>query len=108
MALYTGTGKDPRDAHMGKATCYKCGKIGHKAYCCPTIQGQERAGSGSDGSGRFKGKCRIYGKKGHKEENCFEKQENAGKRTTGWKTCLKGDQEIADVAVSGGARRRGY
>ena len=86
---------------MAQAMCYKCGKVGHKAYCCPTVQGQERADSGNPRRRAFKGKCRICKKKGHKANNFFEEQENAGKRPTEWKTCLKGDKEIADTDISG-------
>ena len=43
--------------------------------------------------GKFKGKCGICGKTGHKGDQCWEKQENKDKRPANWKPKGKGSND---------------
>jgi hypothetical protein len=76
--------------------CYQCKQIGHKADACPNRDAKKndgakastgRGGRGGRGNGhegtRFQGICQNCGKQGHKESNCWQKEENAGLRPSG-------------------------
>ena len=60
--------------------CYNCQEYGHYARNCP----KKAKGDGRK-KVRFNGKCNHCGKVGHKEVDCWEKEENADKRPKNWK-----------------------
>jgi hypothetical protein len=79
--------------------CYQCKQKGHKADACPNHGSKKKDGSrapnttgrggrGGRGNGRdgaqFQGTCRNCGKQGHKESSCWQKEENAGLRPSGY------------------------
>ena len=50
---------------------------------------------------KFKGNCNLYGRQGHKKENCWEDSNNSHRRPKRWKTILKNsdtEDEPADQA----------
>ena len=69
-----------------KGDCHACGKTGHRAKDCPD---------------RGNSKCGLCGQRGHREHFCWEKEENASKRPSGWKSKLekKSDSESAGTGV---------
>jgi hypothetical protein len=76
-------------------TCFKCKAKGHKASECPTKGGGGGSGGGGGGNNnnnnnntkkyRFQGKCNNCGKFGHKEADCWLKEENKDKRPKNFK-----------------------
>ncbi len=85
-----------------RGRCIKCGKIGHKTEDCTNLN---ESNSNSNGSAsnlnwnstggnensspnknrKFQGKCNHCGAKGHKEADCWQKEENAHKHPKNWK-----------------------
>ncbi len=82
--------------------CRKCGKFGHKAQDCTNLNGSNSnsngnasnlKGNSTGGNGnsrptnnrKFQGKCNHCGAKGHKEADCWQKEENAHKHPKNWK-----------------------
>ena len=61
---------------------FQGGQVGHKANDpkCPMYNKNKKT--------KFKGKCNLCGMKGHKEADCFEKDENASKRPKNWTSKL--------------------
>ena len=74
-------------------TSRTCGQVGHVANDpnCPKNKNKDNNGN----NGKFKGKCNLCGMKGHKEADCFEKEENTNRRPRGWKSKI----EKANVAT---------
>jgi hypothetical protein len=68
--------------------CYQhCKQTGHKAHECPkeTGNGNGRSNGKSNGKGRFQGKCKNCGRQGHKDDDCWENEENKEKRPKWYK-----------------------
>ena len=88
-----GGGKN--DKYLANMECFECGKKGHKAYACPDKKSSNtntKPSSNYNGGAAkksFQGKCNLCHKTGHMAKDCFEKEENASRRPTKWKTCLK-------------------
>jgi hypothetical protein len=75
--------------------CFKCNKRGHKASDCTS------SGAGKGGGNRNphkNKKCFGCGKMGHIAANCWEKESNASKRPSGWKS----SKETGAVGVDTG------
>ena len=70
---------------------------------CPSKSQGNGNSNGSyryNGRGRkFKGKCFICGKYGHKKEACFELEKNADKRPKGWKSSRKDSENESETAM---------
>ena len=90
---------DTRDSWNKDIECYSCGDKGHKAFNCPKKNGNgskwnnnggNQGGGGGGYNGRnnndnkFKGNCNVCGKKGHKEHQCWQKEENKSQRPNGY------------------------
>ena len=65
-----------------KGTCHECGKEGHRVHECPN-----------------KKPCGLCGSHGHHNQFCWEKEENASKRPSGWTSRLKKKSALESSAV---------
>jgi hypothetical protein len=94
--------------------CYQCTQTGHKADACPNRSAKKndstkastgRGGRGGRGNGRertrFQGTCWNCGKQGHKESNCWQKEENAGLRPSGYRVPTESDNSAVDRKSTG-------
>jgi hypothetical protein len=66
--------------------CYNCGADGHTAFECPLKRKRWP---------RFTGTCNC-GKQGHKDADCWDKEENAHKRPKNWRV---NNKEAGNAAV---------
>ena len=68
-----GSSEAPRDRSVGGITCYKCGRVGHKAADCWGAKREAsgpKVGSGVSGSAVTKIVCYTCGEEGHKSPQC--------------------------------------
>jgi hypothetical protein len=81
--------------------CFKCGANGHKANDCPVkkiVNSARNNFAGQKKQGAHKDKvCYGCGKKGHISSNCWEKESNASKRPSGWKSTKETGAVSADI-----------
>ena len=97
-----GQRETPRDTYTDEAVCYWCGGKGHKKFNCTKFKdGKPRTYNGTRTKNYEKNlkkktgdkktekqPCGICKKKGHPDNMCFEKSENASKRPESWTSCL--------------------
>jgi hypothetical protein len=74
-------------------TCYKCGKLGHRAN---EYTARKNSGQNQRKNTRFQGKCGTCGMKGHTSKDFWTREENKDKRPKNWK---KPREEKAIIAV---------
>ena len=72
--------------------CYKCGKLGHKAYQCK--EKGKRKGKGRGKKAKFSGTCNNCGKVGHREDDCWELEKNSSRRPKNWKSSKADNSEV--------------
>ena len=77
----------------GDKTCFLCGNKGHLMHQCP-LKGS--------GQAPVVPKCEFCNRYGHRTEYCWEKEENAYRRPTGWTSLLpaKAKEDAALVSFS--------
>ena len=84
---------------------YNCSSFGHIAKHCPSKRSNNsnrnnNNNTNNNNSNRwFKGKCRKCGKKGHKDKDCWEKEENANKRPAKWRGQERGNIHINTIEL---------
>jgi hypothetical protein len=98
--------------------CYQCKQQGHKADACPNRSNSKpssnrgrssnstgRGGRGGSGSGQggtpFQGTCRNCGKQGHTESSCWQKEDNAGLRPSGYRVPNESGNSAVDSKSAG-------
>ena len=76
--------------------CHGCGLVGHKKQDCPKEKLSSKGHDYPKMGKRFKGTtCNNCNKVvGHKEADCWEKDEVNAKRPSSWKTDKKDDKEV--------------
>jgi hypothetical protein len=73
---------------FSEIVCFKCKQKGHKSYECP--------------NGKFTGICNNCGMVGHMYANCWEREENKGKRPANYKP-KETQGEQTNMNIDGGS-----
>ena len=92
-------------SQIKKRRCYNCGSEEHLRNKCPLLKhGNNKERSHGKGLHKFNGFCNFFGKKGHTEDQCWNKHPEKRKHKN--KTGASVEQDIIFFVIEG-SRREG-